>query len=122
MMAAATFGTGEELTLVIKEAISGSEGVSTLINDLAKDERGSLGGDPADPADVKFARTVHLSPTNPAVLNRGMSVQEFISEFRDASVLRKFPSEELDSTVEDALRGGDSTVRKLLTDGRFAKK
>jgi hypothetical protein len=82
------------------------------------DDTGAIG---PGVGDLKFARKVGLDVNNPAIANRGMSVQEFIAQFRSASVLREFPGEYLDQTVEQALKAGDSTVRKLLTDGRWAR-
>ncbi|GEL95436.1 hypothetical protein [Cellulomonas composti] len=70
---------------------------------------------------MRFARGVKLDVNNPAVANRGMTVQDYIGQFRDAKVLREFPGEYLDQTVEQALKAGDSTVRKLLTDGRWSR-
>ena len=72
-------------------------------------------------ADLAFARKVKLAPDNPAVINRGMPVQDFVSEYRNAKILRELPGEYLGMTVEDALRSGNSTVRKLLTDGRWSR-
>ncbi|HVF06821.1 MAG TPA: hypothetical protein VNA20_18435 [Frankiaceae bacterium] len=69
--------------------------------------------------DLKFAKKVGLRANNVAVLNRTMIVQEFISQFREASIRGEFPGEYLTVTVEQALLDGDSTVRKLLTDGRW---
>jgi hypothetical protein len=50
-----------------------------------------------------------------------MSVADFVAQFRKASVLRELPGEFLAQTVEEALRSGDSTVRKLLISGEYAK-
>jgi hypothetical protein len=68
-----------------------------------------------------FAREVGLQVDSPAVQNRHLTVDQFISEFRKASVRSEMPGEALPMTVEEALRAGDTTVHKLLTDGRFAK-
>ncbi len=43
-MAAATFGTGEEIALVIKETISGGKSLGGVVDDLIRDDRGSIGG------------------------------------------------------------------------------
>ncbi|MEP6695314.1 MAG: putative T7SS-secreted protein [Pseudonocardiales bacterium] len=83
---------------------------------------GGVGGS-SDPAgDLKFARKIKLDVDNPAIANRQMTVQDFIGKFRNAEVNRVFPGEYKGQTVEDALRSGDSTVRKLLTDGRWKSK
>jgi len=50
-----------------------------------------------------------------------MTVDDFISQFRQAGIRGRIPGEFLDQTVEQALRSGDSTVRKLLIDGRWAR-
>jgi len=82
------------------------------------DDTGAIG---PGVGDLKLARKVGLDVNNAAIANRTMTVQDFIAQYRNASVLREFPGEFLDQTVEQALRAGDSTVRKLLTDGRFAR-
>ena len=74
-----------------------------------------------DAAKLRFARAVKLAVDNPAVANMGMDVQSFVSAFREAKVLRMLPGDVLNMTVEQALKSGNSTVRKLLTDGRWAK-
>jgi hypothetical protein len=69
-----------------------------------------------------FARKVKLPVTNPAVLNRHLTVSEYVAQFRKASVRREIPGEYLDLPVEIALLEGNSTLRKLLVDARFAKQ
>lgn len=62
------------------------------------------------------------SPTTRQVLNSlDDSVDSFISQFRKPSIRSELPGEFLDQTVEEALRSSNTTVRKLLTDGRFVK-
>jgi RHS repeat-associated protein len=62
------------------------------------------------------------SPTTRQVLNSlDDTVGSFISNFRSPKIRGKIPGEFLDQTVEQALRSGNSTVRKLLTDNRFVK-
>lgn len=70
---------------------------------------------------LRFARAVGLSEDSLAVINRGMTVKDFVAQFRQAKILRELPAEFLDQSVEAALRSKDPRVRKLLTDGRFAK-
>jgi len=53
--------------------------------------------------------------------NRNTTVREFIAKNRRASILRRFPSEYLDKTVEQAIRQGGTDVKKLLLDSRFSK-
>ena len=50
------------------------------------------------------------------------SVDSFISTYRKSSIRAEVPSEFINQTVEEALKNGNSTIRKLLTDGRFIKK
>ena len=62
------------------------------------------------------------SPVARQVLNSlDQSVESFITTYRKASIRSVFPEEYLGKTVEEALRSGNTTVRKLLTDGRFVK-
>ena len=85
---------------------------------------GGAGTDEAAQAAAKslqFEKKIGINVNSLAVVNRAMSARAFIGQFRKASVLGEFPAEFLDQTVEQALTSGDSTVRKLLTDGRFAK-
>lgn len=84
---------------------------------------------PSDPAgspsayrsDAAAARGLRLPQNSPAVVNRTMTVRDYISTFRKASVARELGDEYMNITVEQALKSGDTTVRKLLIDGRFAK-
>ena len=62
------------------------------------------------------------SPTTRQVLNSlDDTVDDFISKFRKASIRSEMPGEYLNMTIEQALRSGNSTVRKLLIEGRFVK-
>ena len=85
---------------------------------LLGDDTGAIG---PGVGDLKFARKVGLPADSPAVVNRGMTVNDYIGQFRNAKIRGQIPGEFLDQTVEDALRSGDSTVRKLLTDNRWSK-
>jgi hypothetical protein len=73
----------------------------------------------------RLARALGLnsdSPTTRQLLTHlDMRVDTFIGAFRRAGIRQEFPAEFLEMTVEEALRQGDSTVRKLLLDRRFAK-
>jgi len=82
------------------------------------DETGAIG---PGVGDFKFARKIGLDANNPAEANRSMPVQDFIAQYRNAGILQKIPGEYLGQTVEQALMSGDSTVRKLLTDGRWGR-
>jgi hypothetical protein len=69
----------------------------------------------------KFKMNIN-SPTARQVLNSlEVTVESFISQYRKASIRSEMPGEFLNQTIEDALKSGNSTVRKLLTDGRFVK-
>ncbi len=50
-----------------------------------------------------------------------MTWKEFIAAYRKPGIVSVFPGEYLPMTVQAALDAGKSTVRKLLTDGRFVK-
>jgi RHS repeat-associated protein len=106
-----------------RKYFSAPEGASdSLLSRFASEETGTGGPGTGDHAAAqRFARTVKLPADNPAVVNRGLSVDEFISRFRAASIRRKFPGEFLSQTVEQALRSGNPTVRKLLTSREWAK-
>lgn len=62
------------------------------------------------------------SPTTRQVLNSlDESVESFISTYRRSSIRSEIPGQFLNQTVEEALKSGNTTIRKLLTDGRFVK-
>ena len=63
---------------------------------------------------------VNSATTRQVLNNLHMPVGEFVSNFRKGSILRRLPTNVLDMNVEQALKHAAS-VRKLLTDGRFAK-
>ncbi|MFD0522586.1 RHS repeat-associated core domain-containing protein [Paractinoplanes durhamensis] len=75
-------------------------------------------------ADKRFARQVNLSPTDPAVANRGMKVTDFIAKYRKGGVRSVIGKDYMEMTVGDALKTAksshDSQARKMLVDGRFA--
>ena len=72
-----------------------------------------------------MARRLNIKLNNPAarqVLNSlDDTVESFISRFRKASIRSKIPGQFFNMTLEDALNSGNRTVKKLLTDKRFAK-
>lgn len=72
----------------------------------------------------RLARKLKLSvdsPTTRQVLNSlDDTVGQFVARFRQGRILRELPREVLNMTVEEALQHS-TKVRKLLTDGRFAK-
>ena len=62
------------------------------------------------------------SPTTRQVLNSlDDTVESFITQFRKSTIRSELPGEFLNGTVEEALRSGNTTVRKLLIDNRFVK-
>ena len=62
------------------------------------------------------------SPTTRQVLNSlDDTVESFISQYRTPSIRGELPGEFLKGTVEEALKSGNTTVRKLLIDNRFIK-
>jgi hypothetical protein len=69
----------------------------------------------------KFGLNADSAVARNILENLNMTVSQFISENRAASILRKFPTEYLDKTLAQALSEGGNTVRKLHTDGRFIK-
>jgi hypothetical protein len=69
----------------------------------------------------KFKMNIN-SPTTRQVLNSlDESVESFISIYRKSSIRSEIPGQFLKQTVEEALKIGNTTMRKLLTDGRFVK-
>jgi hypothetical protein len=111
-------GFGEAAASTAASSAGDGGGLLSRIGSTMADETGAIG---PGVGDLKFARKIGLDVNNPAVINRAMTVQDFIAQYRQASILRELPGEALDQTVEEALREGGSTVRKLLTDGRFAR-
>jgi RHS repeat-associated protein len=71
----------------------------------------------------KLGLNMNSATTRQLLNNLDMPVSEFVGLFRKASILRRLPGEVLEAgvTVEQALLSYGSTVRKLLTAGRFAK-
>ncbi|OJW68941.1 MAG: hypothetical protein BGO68_01805 [Candidatus Amoebophilus sp. 36-38] len=53
--------------------------------------------------------------------NLDMTVEVFVSKFRKSSIKEVLPGEFLNMTIEEALKSGNTTVRKLLMQGRFIK-
>jgi RHS repeat-associated protein len=113
------FIPGADEADVLATAEGGNGG---LLWRLATEETGAVGPGASDLAAAqRFARAVNLPPDSAAVLNRDLTVNEFIAQFRQASIRKEFPGEFLDQTVEQALRSGNSTVRKLLISGEYTK-
>ena len=90
------------------------------------DDTGSVGSGAGDVAAAnRFARQMRLPADSPVVQHRSMTVADFVSKYRKASVRSQLPGEYLGMTVEDALKAAagekNTTVRKMLIDGRFSK-
>jgi hypothetical protein len=96
----------------------------TALQDLPNSGPIAKGVGAASKAEM-LARRLKLnlnSPTTRQVLNSlDESVETFISKYRKSSVRSEIPGEYLNKTVEEALNSGNSTMRKLLTDGRYVK-
>jgi hypothetical protein len=97
------YGYEGRLVKVGKEVIVGIEATKLLI--IAK----------------KLKLNISSSTTKEIIKNLDQTVESFISKYRKGSIKAEFPAEFLDQTVEKALRSGNTTVRKLLTDKRFMK-
>ena len=78
-----------------------------------------------DPAKRKLAEGWGLnadsSTTEEILEHLDMSVAEFVGSMRKGSIRRELPAEALDSTLREALDGGDPKVRKLLLDRRWRR-
>jgi hypothetical protein len=62
------------------------------------------------------------SPTTRQLLNNlDMPVESFIQKYRLGSIWKRMPSDVRGMSVEDAIKSS-TTARKLLIDGRFAKR
>jgi RHS repeat-associated protein len=94
---------GGVLKKVGKEIIVGAEAAKLLI--IAK----------------KLKLNISSSTTKEIIKNLDQTVESFISKYRKGSIKSEFPAEYLGQTVEKALKSGNTTVRKLLTDKRFVK-
>jgi hypothetical protein len=70
----------------------------------------------------QLAAKVHLRSDSLLIQNRAMTVAAYVSRFRLGSVRQRLDSSVLNMTVEEALLLNNSTIRKLLTDGRFARR
>ena len=74
-----------------------------------------------EPLAKKYGLNVNSQTSQQVLDNLDTPVDNFISQFRKASVRSEMPSEFLRKSVGEALQSGDATVRKLLIDSRFAK-
>ena len=70
----------------------------------------------------KYKLNINSPITQQIIDSLDKSVDSFISTYRKSSIRAEVPSEFINQTVEEALKNGNSTIRKLLTDGRFIKK
>jgi len=69
----------------------------------------------------KLKLNINSETTRQLLNNLDETVESFIAAFRKASIKSELPGEFLNKTVEEALKAGNTTVRKLLTDNRFVK-
>jgi len=69
----------------------------------------------------KFGLNIKSEPTRQILNSLDDTCESFISRFRKSSIRREFPKEFLNETIEDALESGNTTVRKLLTNGKYVK-
>jgi len=88
-------------------------------------EGGVLYFGPFTSAVARFAQKYHINGDSEAgreiLFNLDKTCEQFISAFRRAGIRGEFPGEYLKMSVREAIASGDTTVRKLLTDSRFAK-
>ena len=70
----------------------------------------------------KYKLNINSPITQQIIDSLDKSVDSFILTYRESSIRAEVPSEFINQTVEEALKNGNSTIRKLLTDGRFIKK
>lgn len=113
----------------IGDSENGREMIATTAILLINTKKGKFGKvvrmGAGDGKFLKLAKSLKLnatSPTSKSILeNADLTVQEFISAHRQGGIKEVFPEEYLESTVKEALKSGDTTVRKLLTDNRFLK-
>jgi hypothetical protein len=68
----------------------------------------------------KFGLNAESAPTRQVLNSLDDTVESFVGQFRRGKIRRELPGEVMGMTVEEAL-GHSSKVRKLLSDGRFAK-
>ncbi|MEB3073932.1 hypothetical protein [Capnocytophaga gingivalis] len=79
--------------------------------------------DDVDNSKIFLAKKYKLNINSPITHDSlDKSVDSFISTYRESSIRAEVPSEFINQTVKEALKNGNSTIRKLLIDGRFIKK
>ena len=66
----------------------------------------------------KYKLNINSPITQQIIDSLDKSVDSFISTYRESSISSEF----INQTVKEALKNGNSTIRKLLIDGRFIKK
>ena len=127
LQAAGNRASRDTSTFMISSAIFATLFVSTYAGPalVAGGEAGVLYFGPFTRAVARFAQKYHIngdSETGREVLfNLDKTCEEFIGAFRRGSIRSEFPSQYLKMSVREAIASGDTTVRKLLTDSRFAK-
>ena len=70
----------------------------------------------------KYKLNINSPITQQIIDSLDKSVDSFISTYRKSSIRAEVSGVFINQTVEEALKNGNSTIRKLLTDGRFIKK
>jgi RHS repeat-associated protein len=71
---------------------------------------------------IKLKMNINSATTRQVLNSLDETVESFISKYRKSSITNEMPGQFMKQTVEEALKSGNTTVRKLLTDGRFVKK
>lgn len=70
---------------------------------------------------MEFLQGFKVIGTQVILKNLNIEVGKFIENFRKAGILGEVPGEFKHQTVEQALKSGNITIRKLLTNKRFEK-
>jgi hypothetical protein len=116
---------GRETNVVPSEPIVTGAKVTQAKPVEKADDATSKGQQSADYKRLNAAKKYNLnlnSPTSAQVIdNLDIICAEFIAKYRRGNLKAEFPGEYLQMTVRKALDADKSKVRKLLTDGRFAK-
>lgn len=69
----------------------------------------------------KFKMNINSPTTRQVLSSLDETVESFISTYRKSSIRSEVPGQFMNQTVGEALNSGNTTIRKLLTDGRFIK-
>jgi len=127
LQAAGNRASRDTSTFMISSAIFATLFVSTYAGPalVAGGEAGVLYFGPFTRAAARFAQKYHINPNSEksreVLFNLEMNVETFIGKFRQGSVKGEVPGEYLKMSVKEAIASGNSTIRKLLVDGRWDK-